>query len=95
MLCWVYVIYDWLKISNVFENWMKGTVDGDVYVDDMTNPTALAVVVPVDSGNKQSTKSKLDHPLWNFIVFCTGLVHKTSNSFVRFSVGCKYTCQNQ
>ena len=47
---------------------MKGTVDGDVYVDDMTNPTALAVIVPVDPRNKQSTKSEhhnsqADHPL--------------------------------
>ena len=37
---------------------MKGTVDGDVYVDDMTNPTALVVVVPVDPRNKLSTKSE-------------------------------------
>ena len=33
---------------------MKGTVDGDVYVDDLTTPTALVVVIPF----KQPSNSK-------------------------------------
>ena len=57
---------------------MKGTVDGDVYVDDMTNPTALAVVVPVDPKNKQSTKCKHHNKILYIYIGRQTTIYETS-----------------
>ena len=75
------LLYDSLKILNVFENWMKGTVDGDVYVDDLTTPTALVVIIPFYSASKQSSNSKFGM----ILIFYTS---KLSSQKITFEAFC-------
>ena len=70
------LLYDSLKILNVFENWVKGSVDGDVYIDDLTTPTALVVIIPFYSTNKQSSNSK-----FGVIIFYTTKLSSQKNNF--------------